>query len=267
LGADRGDGFGAVGVHGPSLGEACEADEVFVELSAVGGVVHFWVELHGIEIAGCVGGDRVGRVGGGAVDLKAGGDFADVIAVAHPDLLVALREPALKQRELSSGCDIGAAKLCSAAAPGDFTALNHAAKLLHHGLLAIADAEHGHAEVVDGHGRQRRAVAGYSIWATGENHGFGGELAQEGVCHALERVDFTIDAELAQAAGNQLGYLTAKIDDQEFFGGAVLGALGHGAWLISRHGEGKGRIMQGCNVADAMQRGENRLQPVSGCGS
>jgi hypothetical protein len=50
--ADLADGFLAVGAHRPVALEPGQADEVFVELRALGGVVDLGVELHGVEPAG-----------------------------------------------------------------------------------------------------------------------------------------------------------------------------------------------------------------------
>jgi len=94
LRADRGNRLFAVSAHGPVAGEACEFDEVLIQLCAVWRVVHLGVELHRIEIARHVGRDGEGRVGRCAVDLEAGCDGRDVVAVAHPDLLFFIGKPA-----------------------------------------------------------------------------------------------------------------------------------------------------------------------------
>ena len=49
LRADLGNGFGAVGAHRPIALEARQFHEVFVKLRAFWGVVHFGVELNGVE--------------------------------------------------------------------------------------------------------------------------------------------------------------------------------------------------------------------------
>ncbi len=86
LGADRSDRLFAVGAHCPVALKARQFDEVLIELGAVGCVVDLRVELHGVEIARHVSGDRERRVWRSAINLKAGGDGGDVVAVAHPDL-------------------------------------------------------------------------------------------------------------------------------------------------------------------------------------
>ena len=70
-------------------------DEVLIELCAVGCVVDLGVELHRVEIARHVSGDRERRVWRGAINLKAGGDGGDVVAVAHPDLFFFVVKPAV----------------------------------------------------------------------------------------------------------------------------------------------------------------------------
>ncbi len=152
-----------------------------------------------------------GAFGRGAVDLEAGGDGRDVVAVAHPDLFARFQEPAGQQVDaLVCGRHIGAAELCRAMA-----ALDLAAQHLHHHLLAIADAQHRHAQIEDAGRRAGRAVVDDAGRATRKDHRFGAKLLQESVCHLLERMDFAIDVQLSQAARDQLRYLAAEVDDQK----------------------------------------------------
>ena len=104
-----------------------------------------------------------------------------------------------------------------------FAGLHAAAQILHHHLLAIADAQDRHAETVDGARRARAALAHHRIRPAREDHRFRGEIAQEIVGHVLERVDFAIDVQFAQAARDQLRHLAAEIYDQQ----AVMGCLAH----------------------------------------
>ena len=66
--------------------------------------MHFRMKLHREEIACGIRGDRVGRIGGGAKDLKPRRECADVIAMAHPDLFVTLCEPTLKLSQCVLRC-------------------------------------------------------------------------------------------------------------------------------------------------------------------
>ena len=92
-------------------------------------------------------------------------------------------------------------------------ALDLAAELGRHGHLAVADAEHRHAGVEDQLRRARRAGLVHRLRAAREDHALGLHLA-EGGFGLLERDDLAIDALLADAAGDQLGHLTAEIDNQ-----------------------------------------------------
>ena len=95
--ADGGDGLVAVGGHGPVAGEAGEGGEVPEDAGAVDGVVDLGVELHGVEVALRVRGDGEGGAGRGADHREARGEGGDAVAVAHPDLLAAGLEKAVKR--------------------------------------------------------------------------------------------------------------------------------------------------------------------------
>src|SRR5690606_36917527 len=113
--------------------------------------------------------------------------------------------------------DIGAPELAG------MPALDLAAQLQRQRLLAVADGEDRHVGVQHrlrctgtpllGHGR-RAARKDDPFWTQGT----------EGLVGLVERVDFTIDARLAQAAGDQLRYLRSEIDDE-------YGVDGRRGWL------------------------------------
>ena len=72
--------------------------------------------------------------------------------MAHPDRIALAQLPdAVEERRLRHDLDIGAAELAVVAA------LDVAAELRRHGLLAVADAEHRHAGLEDRLRRARRA--------------------------------------------------------------------------------------------------------------
>ena len=74
-----------------------------------------------------------------------------MVAVAHPDLLAAsIKPPFQKRQSVCGGGHEGASELGGAVACFD-----RAAKVLHHHLLAIADAKDRHAKVVDSLRRTR----------------------------------------------------------------------------------------------------------------
>ena len=96
-------------------------------------------------------------------------------------------------------------------------AINLAAKLLHHGLLAVADAQNRHAQGRKPQGRAGRSLARHAIWAARQDHSLWREFGQKGVGDLLIGVNFTIDVQLAQAARNKLRHLAAEVDDKEAF--------------------------------------------------
>ena len=122
-------------------------------------------------------------------------------------MALAGRPVGIEQRALGFDLDIGAAELAMMAA------LDLAAELGRHGHLAVADAEHGHAGIEDRLRRARRAGLVHGFRPAREDHALGAHLA-EGGFRLLERDDLAIDALLADAAGDQLGDLTAEIDNQ-----------------------------------------------------
>ena len=110
--------------------------------------------------------------------------------------------------------ELGAAEL--AVVP----ALHPAAHLRHHGLLAVADAEHGQPGLEHPVGRPGRAELGDAGRPARQDHGLGLQ-ALECLLGLVERHDLGIDALLAHAPGDQLRHLAAEIDDED--------GVGHGS--------------------------------------
>ena len=110
--------------------------------------------------------------------ITANGAFGETPATAKPGGIFVMRSPWLIQ----TGCfsptpqvesnrrlarldlDIGAAELAV------MPALDGAAELGGHGHLAVADAEHGNAEIEDQLRRARRAFLVHGFGAAGEDH-------------------------------------------------------------------------------------------------
>ncbi len=103
--------------------------------------------------------------------------------------------------------DLGAAEFAMMAG------LDLAAELRRHGLLAVADAEHRHAGLVDRQRRQRRVLVEHRSGAAGQNHAFRPHRAERAFGF-LERHDLAIDLLLAHAPGDELRHLRAEIDDE-----------------------------------------------------
>ncbi len=171
------------------------------------GVVDLGVELEAVA-AQPIGADRGEAVGGrtrgerGAAELlEVGPDRGDGIEVAHPDRLD--RAEAGEQGVRARDLELGVAPLAAA--------VHHlAAVALGDLLVAEAEAEDGHVEVVD-----RVVVAG--ILAEGRQRGAAGEDDAAVGREALERVvgleDLGQHAEPPDLGRDQMGVLAAEIDD------------------------------------------------------
>ena len=178
----------------------------------------FGVELHGVVTPRLVGhaGDRA-AVGAGH-ELEAGRQLGDLVAMAHPDLehAVALGRGEVgnipEQRRVAARPHFGVAEFAGVAA------FDLAAELLRHGLHAIADAQHRHAEFEH---RLGRAVGGVFVdagVAAGEDHALERAIAGIGahpVVADVAGVDFAEHMGFAHAAGDQLGDLGAEIEDED----------------------------------------------------
>ncbi len=196
--------------HGPVAGAARDvAHEIAQQRGAVGRMRHFEMELGGVEFALLVRdrGDR--RVGGRGDGVKALRRLGDPVAMAHPHrIFLALAPHAIEQRAILGHLYFGAAEFAMMAA------LDLAAKLVRHGLLAIADAEHGQASPVKFRRRQRGVGVKDRGGTAGEDHG-PGLHRRKGFARPLERRDLAIDALFAHAPGDQLRDLGTEIDDQD----------------------------------------------------
>ena len=208
--------------HGPVAGAARDlAHEIAKERRAVRGVHDFEMELRGVEFALVVGdhGDR--RVGRGAGGDKALRQLGDAVAVAHPHRIFLADLPdAVGERGRRRHFDLGAAEFAVMAA------LDLAAELRRHGLLAVADAEHRHAGLIDRQRRQRRVLVEHRSGAAGQDHAFRPHLP-ECALGLLERHDLAIDLLFAHAPRNELRDLRAEVDDENLVVGFHGGLYPH----------------------------------------
>ncbi len=153
----------------------------------------------------------------GGDDAEAGRQPGHAVAVAHPDLLPVARLPhAVEQGRGGFDQKLGAAELAVVAG------LDRPAQLLGHGLLAVADAQHGHLGGEDGGVGRGRLALDHRGRAAREHDGLGAELLDLGLVDRLEGVDLAVDAGFAQAPGDELGDLGAEIDDQQAVGHAAI---------------------------------------------
>ena len=97
-----------------------------------------------------------------------------------------------------------------------FARFHLAAKLLRHGLHAVADAKHRDAQLED---RARRflgrRLVGRHVTA-GKNDPLGAVLADKIVAN-IARVNFAVGARFSHAAGDQLRVLRAEVENENFF--------------------------------------------------
>ena len=203
------DGVFHEGVHLPVTGAVADIiDEVMQNFRAVFGVQDLGVELHGVEAACLIlrGSHRtVGRVGH---DLKAGGGLLDVVVMAHPADI--LRGQRVKQRAGGVQVDQRLAVLALGCL-ADLTAQH-----VHHQLAAVADAEDGHAPVINfgvDRGRIRQVGA---VGAAGEDDALGVFGLDFGKVGAV-RINLAIYVAFADTTGDQLIILAAEIQNDDSF--------------------------------------------------
>ncbi|OPF33664.1 cytosine deaminase [Pseudomonas aeruginosa P47] len=225
LGAHGSDGVVDDVRRGPQRGATADVeDEARENAQALLGVGDFRVELHAVVGAGIVGhgGDRAAR--GAGQDVEAGRHLGDLVAVAHPHVeaehavVVHVVLDAVQQARLADHVDTGVAELAQVGA------LHLAAHLLGHGLHAVADAEQRHLQVEHRLRRARAVGFVHRLGTAGEDDAARREGDDRLVAH-VEGMDFAIHADLAHAAGDQLGVLGAEIEDQDTVG---VNVLGHG---------------------------------------
>src|SRR5262249_55436194 len=166
------------------------------------------------------------RLGDGAESLRQPGD---TVAVAHPyRVALALAPHALEQRAILDDLDLGAAELAV------MTALDLAAQLLRHRLLAVADAEHRNAGLVDLLGRERRVLVEHGGGPAREDDALRPHR-EERLLGLLERHDLRVDALLAHAPRDELRHLRAEIDDENLVVHGC-GFVGRGSRGVKRRG-------------------------------
>ncbi|MNS62223.1 hypothetical protein D3C72_952770 [compost metagenome] len=216
--ADAGDGFGDVVGHVPvALAFADLVHEAGQHGLALDGVRDFGVELNGVEAAVFVGHAGDGARRRGRHQLEARGQLGDLVAVAHPDLEHAVAFgraevfQAFQQLGVAMGADFGIAEFAVVGKA------DHAAQLLRHGLHAVADAQHRHAQFEHGVRHAHRAFFVGRGVAAGQDDALQALrhlLAHEGVVD-VAGVHFGIDAGFADAAGDQLGDLRTVVKNED----------------------------------------------------
>jgi hypothetical protein len=164
-------------------------------------VHHFEVELGPVELARVVGdhGDR--RVGGSRDHAKTGRRLCHPVAVTHPHRIFLTDTPhILEQGAVLGDLYFGTPELAM------MTAFDLAAELQGHRLLAVADAENGHAGLVERGRGERSAGFEHGSRAAREDDALRLHRRQGGLC-LLVGHDFRIHLLLAHAPRDELGHL------------------------------------------------------------
>ncbi len=188
------------------------AREIGDQPRAIGGVDHLGVKLHRIILPRVVGDDGIGRATAMRDRAETGGKLSHLIAMAHPHLMrLALRPEAVEQAAAIGNIDKRMAEFATVAA-ADITA-----KLRHHHLLAIANAEHRHAALENGRRHARAVIVEHRRRRSGQDHAARLHPCK-GFSGSVERRDLAIDACLADTPRDQLCHLAAEIDDQDRIG-------------------------------------------------
>ncbi len=207
--ADALDRLVLEGAHRPVAAALRDlAHEIAHQRRALRRVHHLEMELRGVELALVVRdhGDR--RVLRGADHAETLRQLGDAVAVAHPDrIALALLPHALEQRRVLGDQHLGAAELAM------MPALDLAAELVRHRLLAVADAEDRHAGVEQFLGGERRVLVEHRGRPAGQDHRLRLHPG-EGLGRLLVRHDLGIDLLFAHPARNELRHLGAEIDDE-----------------------------------------------------
>ena len=170
---------------------------------------HFRVKLHAVKAASLIRHRRDRARIRGRHDLETIGQTRDLITVTHPDFedAVTFVGPKilniLEQLRMAMRADLGVAELAV------IVVTHLAAKLLRHGLHAVANAQHRHPKGEDSRRDfQRRFIVGRSVAARQDDalESLGQLRAQEFLRH-VARMKLAVDASFAHAARNQLGNL------------------------------------------------------------
>ena len=201
------------GAHGP-VGRDLRhlEEEVADHLRAVFGVMHFGVELQGVDAAfvAAHGGHVEG--GGAAGHDEAGRRRLHLVAVGHPHAgAFAFGEGgnAVPQGAVGHLFKVGGAVFAG------FGLGEHAAELVGEKLHAVADAEHRHAEFKQALVEAGSVLFAHAGGAAGKNDGVGMH-GGHGLGGGDAGMNFGIDSGLAHAAGDELGDLGAEVENDDF---------------------------------------------------
>src|SRR5690606_10457295 len=181
---------------------------------ALAGVGHFRVELHTIVAARVIAHRSDGAARRAGENMETRRHVRDLVTVAHPHVeaehavVVHVVFDTVEQLRLTHEVDTGIT---------EFTyigTLNLAAKLLGHGLHAVANTEQRYAQIEYRLWRARAVRRMYRLGATSKDDPARVELTNILIAH-VKWVQFAVHPELTHAAGDQLGVLRAEIENQD----------------------------------------------------
>ena len=170
----------------------------------------FGVELDGVEVpCGVLHGGDGAVIGGGGGD-EAFRQHGDAVGMAHPDGAFGghVRE------QFGGGVDDAKRGLAVLRGLGG---LDAAVRHPRHELTAVADAEHGDAEVEDGGVEVRGGGVEDAVGAAGEDDAFIAGRTDGFRCDAVEGDDLGVDAKVAHASCDELVILAAEVEDEDLF--------------------------------------------------
>ena len=227
--ADGRHGIVDDGVHRPAGLKAADAEqEVPQQLVAVRRVAHLGMELRRVQPAlRALHRGHGAHVGRGR-HREARRRLGYGVAVAHPHRLLDGRLAVQQGRPLVAprqrrGSVLALLGVAHGAAQRDG-----------HNLLAVAEAQHGNAQLEDARIDGRRVLGVHAGRPARQDDGRGRELA-----HLLggdvARDDFRVHVQIAHAAGDQLPVLGSEIDDDDQLagrGGSHVCSFAYGRWHV-----------------------------------
>ena len=174
------------------------------------------VELSGVDALLGVLHRGHGARGGLGGDDEALRDIADGVEVAHPHGL--LHGRVVEQGALGHALELGRAILAHLRVE-DPAAQGHGRD-----LVAVAEAKHGDAHLVDGRVDARGVLGVHARGTAGEDDG-AGVLRSDLGCRGVARHDLRVDVQVADAARDELAVLGAEVEDDDLLLAVLHGLL------------------------------------------
>ena len=175
------------------------------------------MELQAVESTAIVGHCGYGRRSCAGEKLKTGGQFGDLVAVAHPHVqhrVAFVIDMVLDVLQQSTGLvdlHLGKAKFLQ-------RGRNYlTAQLRGHGVQAVTDAQHRHIQLKYNRWGLRSVLGMHRFRAAGKDDAAGAKLADIGGLD-IPGPDFAVDTDFTDAACDELGVLGPEVEDQDAIG-------------------------------------------------